>query len=169
MMRSFGIVMMLAGLLAAGGQAQFNPPGGGGGGPMGFPGGGPRGGGRDSEEMRARADALGALDLEGMWAVLSFGSGLGPGAADSLHAPFQAAWDRRASVLDGAEKNDREGWEAIADEFKSMRKDLDRTIRSLLGDSRYRTFADQMKAREKSRGRGPGHGPGSGGMDRPGN
>lgn len=160
MMRSFGIVMLLAGLLAASGQAQFNPQGGGGG-PMGFPGGGPRGGGREFEEMRARSDALGALDVEGMWAVLCFGSGAGASPADSLRATFQAAWDRRASILDGAEKNDREGWEAIADEFKSMRKDLDQKIKAQLGDARYRTFAGQMKAREKTRGFGPG-GPGMG-------
>ena len=137
--------MMIVGLLGPEpGQAQFTPQGGGGG-----PWGGGRPGGGDPGGMRVRAEALSALNLEGMWGVLCFGISLPTDQLESMRAPFQANWDRRASILATTSKETEESWEAIRDEFKPMRKDLDGVIKKTIGDEKFKEYSNILKEREK--------------------
>ena len=145
MTRTFAAIVTILGLLGtAPGQAQFTPGGGGGGGHWG---GGHFGG--DREGMRSRMEALGALNLEGMWGVLSFGIALPVDQLNALRAPFQDNWDRRASILADTDKESADGWDAIRDEFKSMREDLEKVIKSTISDDKYKEYTKILKDREK--------------------
>ena len=164
MSRTLAMIVMTLGLLgAAAGQSQFTPPDGGRGGHWG----GGRFGG-DREGMRTRMEALAALNLEGMWGVLSFGIGLPADQLDSLRAPFQEKWDRRASILADTDKESDEGWEGIRDEFKDMRKQLDGVIKTTIGDEKFKGYSKVLKDHEKpvrsrmggDMGGGPPGGPG---------
>ena len=160
MARALVMLMMTLGLLSPEpGQAQFTPQGGSGG-----HWGGGRPGGGDREGMRVRAEALSAMNLEGMWGVLSFGLSLPADQLDSLRATFQANWDRRTSILADTSKETKESWEAIRDEFKSTRKDLDAVIKKTIGDEKFKELSKILKDREKlvhdQMGGGPDGGPG---------
>jgi len=49
----------------------------------------------------------------------------------------------------GGDQKDLEAWEAIRDEFKSMRKELDERIKAAIGDDKYKEYSKRMKDREK--------------------
>ncbi|HEX7878519.1 MAG TPA: hypothetical protein VF720_03870 [Candidatus Eisenbacteria bacterium] len=155
MTRILAVILMLSSLLVTvPGRAQFTPGGGGGhGGPGHF-------GGGDREEMRTRMEALAALNLEGMWGVLTFGIGLSADQLESLRAPFQVQWDRRAEILKDTDKEDTEGWEAIRDEFKSVREDLETMIKTTIGNEKYKEYSKILKDREKMVRNRTGGGPG---------
>lgn len=144
--RTVAIGVLVCAAWAMNAEAQWGPGGGGRGGR-----GGQWGGNRARfEEMRARMEALSALNIEAMWAVLSFGVGLTPEQLDPLRGPFAAAWSKRASMLELAEKADRPDWEAYRDEFKDVRKDLDQKVKAILNEEQWKAFSKQMKAYENA-------------------
>lgn len=140
---------------AGGGPGAGGPPGGG------FPG-GDRGG---FEKMQGRMEAMNALPIESLWAVLSFGVDASRAQLDSLRAPFAEAWNQRASILEGREKGDTD-WDAIKDEFREMKKALDLEIKAVLSEEQQKACSKQMKALEKTMPRPPG-GMGGGPMGGP--
>lgn len=100
-------------------------------------------------EMRGKVEAMSALNIDAMWAVLSFGMGLALEQLDPLRGPFAAAWNKRALVLADVDKVDRPDWGAIKDEFKDMKKDLDQRLKAILNEEQRKAFSKQMKAYEK--------------------
>ncbi len=100
--------------------------------------------------MRGKMEAMGALNVEAMWAVLSFGVGLAPEKLDTLKGPFAAAWTKRGSILEDAEKGGRTDWGAVKDEFREIRKDLDQKVKALMDGDQEKTYSRAMKAYENA-------------------
>jgi len=118
-----------------------------GGGRMGGRGG--RWGGDDSpqmEAMRDRFDALRQLDLEPMWAVLSFDAGIDAATLDSLRGPFGDAWKERASVLHDADQSDKVDWDGVKREFSNTHKQLADRIKATLSADQYTAYTRGMDA-----------------------
>lgn len=139
-------------------EAQHTHGGGGGGGW-----GGPRVENPERlEEMRIRMEASNALNVDAMWAILSFGLGLAPEQLDPVRGPFAAAWNKRALVLANADKVARPDWGAIRDEFKDMKKDLDQRLKAILNEDQRKAFSKEVKAYEKVAARFQGVGPARG-------
>lgn len=145
-------------------EAQWGPGGGGRGGGWG----GGRGQGGENrarfEEMRAKAEAMRALNVDAMWAILCFGVGLTPEQLDPLRGPFGMAWNKRAGILEDAGKADKPDWGAIKDEFKDMKKDLDQKVKTALNEDQWKAFSKQMKGYDNAlpQFQGGGFGPGRG-------
>lgn len=109
-------------------------------------------------------DAVNALSIESMWAVLNFGMNLSPDKVSILKDPFSDAWNRRASILEDASKKGETDWGAIKEELQDMKKDLDGKIKATLGDASYKDYTEALKTYDKLI---PRRGPG-GGMRRMG-
>ena len=117
-----------------------------------------RGGGREGgdrerfEAMRARMEAIQAVDIEPLWGVLSLKIGMTDPQTVQLKQLFQVVMTERDRLLsDVKEEWEDEDWEPLISTLKERRKTFDKQLTEILTDEQENKLAAWQKEREKWR------------------
>ena len=141
--KSVLVVLVILAAWALIAEAQFGGRGRGGG--YGRRGGGARGNPEMFQKMMVKMEAISVLDVEPMWAALSFGTGLTPEQLDPLRGSFAQAWKQRMEILEDSRNGEDRNWGAIKDEFKDVKKDLEKQVKKFLNKDQRKAYSKLMK------------------------
>ena len=94
-----------------------------------------------------RFRAMRALDLEAIWAQVSFELKTTDDQLTAMRVVFQKAWDQRKMVLEYAEK---EGdWDEVTTELDELRQDLDKDLSGILTKDQKSALDEWLKERRE--------------------
>jgi len=102
-----------------------------------------------ARQMQARLEAMRALDIEWLWTQLSFGLELTEDQKQQLRAPLKDAWERREQIIADAEERADADWEAMAGEFRTIKRNLEGKLREILTEEQHKKLADLEKQLKK--------------------